>query len=54
MLCYFLPFLCGGGGQGGGGPAAPEIDVSQGLAAVAIVFVIGLVLREISLRSARA
>ena len=51
MLCSLLPFLCGGGDTGGGTPAVPEIDVSQGLAAVAIVLVVALVLREVSLRS---
>ncbi|MDX2275972.1 MAG: hypothetical protein NW206_11040 [Hyphomonadaceae bacterium] len=56
MLCFFLPFLCGGGSGGGnngggGASAVPEIDVSQGLAAVAIVLVVALVLREVSLRS---
>lgn len=53
MICTLLPFLCGGGNDGGGGgtPAVPEIDVTQGLAAVAIVFVIALVLREMTLRA---
>jgi len=38
----------GGGDSGGGGgvPAAPEIDVTQGFAALAIMLAVALFLRE--------
>jgi hypothetical protein len=39
-----------GGGGGGGGHSAPEIDVSQGAAALLVMAVVALVLREIYLR----
>lgn len=46
--------ICLGGGDGGGGggtvPEAPEINVAQGLAAVAILVCAGLFLRERFLR----
>jgi len=40
----------GGGGGGGGVPEAPEINVAQGLAAVAILVCAGMFLRERFLR----
>lgn len=40
----------GGGGGGGGIPEAPEINVAQGLAAVAILICAALFLRERFLR----
>jgi hypothetical protein len=39
-----------GGGSGGGAPSAPEIDVSQAAAALVIVLVAFLLIREIYLR----
>ncbi len=51
-------FICFGGGGGGGGstqpPSTPEIDVSQGIAAVAILACVILVLREAYLRQRKA
>lgn len=48
-----LLFICLGGGGGGGGgyddggaPAAPEIDVTQGFAALAVLICAALILRE--------
>jgi hypothetical protein len=46
-ICFGGP---GGGGGGGGVPSAPEIDVTQGAAAVAILLVATLLLRERFLR----
>jgi hypothetical protein len=43
-----------GGGHHGGAPGAPEIDVSQGLAALAIMLVAFLILREFYLRERTA
>jgi hypothetical protein len=40
----------GGGGGGGGVPEAPEINVAQGLAAVAILVCAAMFLRERFLR----
>ncbi|MCX7360247.1 MAG: hypothetical protein NT015_19170 [Alphaproteobacteria bacterium] len=40
----------GGGSSGGGVPSAPEIDVSQAAAAIIIVLVAFLLIREIYLR----
>lgn len=40
----------GGGSSGGGVPSAPEIDVSQAAAAIVIVLVAFLLIREIYLR----
>lgn len=47
-----LGICLGGGGGGGGGtvPEAPEINVAQGLAAVAILVCAGMFLRERFLR----
>jgi hypothetical protein len=46
-----LLFICVGGGTGGGGtPEAPEIDVAQGFAALAILACAALLLRERFLR----
>lgn len=47
----------GGGGGGGGGtrpPSTPEIDVTQGIAAVAILACVILILREAYLRQRQA
>lgn len=44
-ICDFLPFLCGGGGGGGGGGSAvPEIDGPAGVAALALLVSIGMVI----------
>jgi hypothetical protein len=44
-ICNILPFLCGGhGGGGGGGTAVPEIDGPGGVAAIALLVSIGMVL----------
>jgi hypothetical protein len=49
-ICLLIVCLGGGGspsgGDGGGQTAAPEIDVTQGFAAVAILVVALLLLRE--------
>ena len=49
IFCWGGPRPGGGGGGGGGGnppPGAPEIDVSQGFAALAIMLCAFLLLRE--------
>lgn len=44
-FCHIMPFLCGGGGNGGGGGGAvPEIDGPGGVAALALLVSIGMVL----------
>jgi hypothetical protein len=57
-MAWNLPRIPHHGGPrhppGGGGHAAPEIDVSQGLAALALVVVAFLVLRELHQRQKRA
>lgn len=54
QVCILGICLGGGGGGGGGGnggiPEAPEINVAQGLAAVAILVCAALLLRERFLR----
>lgn len=49
--CFLIWCWSPGGGRGGNTPSAPEIDVTQGFAALAIVAVIALVLRERFLRA---
>lgn len=51
-ICFGKPSKPPGGGGGGGGgvPSAPEIDVTQGVAAVAILLVAMFLLRERFLR----
>jgi hypothetical protein len=44
----------GGGGGNGGPPSTPEIDVTQGIAAVAILACVILILREAYLRQRQA
>ncbi|MGE3142831.1 MAG: hypothetical protein AB7L65_05885 [Hyphomonadaceae bacterium] len=48
-----LNIIClgGGGGSGGGTPHAPEIDLTSGLAAAAVLACVGLLLRERFLRA---
>lgn len=49
-----LLFVCvgggGGGGSGGDAPAAPEISMTHGLAALAVLACVALLLRERFLR----
>ncbi len=53
-ICLLVICLGGGGGDSGGGvPAAPEIDVAQGFAALAVLAVAVLLLRERFLRAKR-
>lgn len=51
IFCLLIPALCQTGGGSGGTTAVPEIDVTQGLAALAIVAVMGLIMREKFLRA---
>lgn len=46
FLGFCFTFGGRGGGRGGQVPAAPEIDVAQGFAALAIVLAVALFLRE--------
>lgn len=52
-----LGLICLGGGDGGGDPppgaSVPEIDATQGLAAVAVLLCVALLLRERFLRARR-
>lgn len=55
-MCIWLPIIgtiCLGGGGGGDGsaPSVPEIDVTQGFAALALLLCVGLLLRERFLRA---
>ena len=56
FICWTAPTKGGGnngghgGGHGGGHPSAPEIDVTQGAAALVIVAIVTLILREAYLR----
>ncbi len=53
-ICLLVIGLGGGSGDSGGGvPAAPEIDVAQGFAALAVLAVAMLLLRERFLRAKR-
>ncbi len=50
QVCILGICLGGGGGGGGGVPEAPEINVAQGFAALAILACAALMLRERFLR----
>jgi hypothetical protein len=50
FFCWTPPTKGGGGSGGGGHPSAPEIDVTQGAAALMILAVVTLILREAYLR----
>jgi hypothetical protein len=43
-----------GGGGGGGVPSAPEVDISQAAAAIVVVLIAFLLIRELYLRQRQA